>query len=276
MAPDRQRRGEPGDCHSLWIGSSIPPLARACLQSFLRHGHRVFLHSYAPIPTPPAGVEVLDASRIVPEEKIVRHHRSGSVSLFSNYFRYKLSDHYRGFWIDCDVYCLRHFDFADTLVLGWESDATVNGAVLRLEPGSALQRDAIALFESPRPSFPWFAWDQILRARLRSLLHRKPLICFLPWGAAGPRALTWLVAKHGLQDRVQPVPVFYPLPYSEARRLRERAFDPRPLFTRETVAMHLWNEQLAQGPQETEPGSFLDRLEREAAGGEAALAAPEA
>jgi len=265
------RSGDKSDCHSLWIGADLPPTAQACLRSFLRHGHRVILHSYRPLASLPHGVERRDAAEVLPQRAIVRHHRSGSVSLFSNYFRYKLAERVRGFWIDCDVYCVRPFDFAWDTVFGWEDETQINGAVLRLVPGSPLQRDLVALFETPTARFPWFSPSQRLRARLRSLYYRKPQIALLPWGAAGPRALTWLVAKHGLHDQAQPTDVFYPVGYDGAANLRRAAFDVASATTERTVAVHLWNQLLTVEGKPAEPGSFLARLAAEAESGQPAL-----
>ncbi len=262
-----QRSGDRSDCHSLWIGPRLPASARACLGSFLRHGHRVIVHSYAPIASLPAGVENRDAARILPESAIVRHHRTNSVSLFSNYFRYKLAERARGFWIDCDIYCLRPFDFPDELVFGWENETQINGAVLRLVPGSALHRDLVALFQEKSPQFQWFSTSQRIRARARSLYHRKPLITQLPWGAAGPRAITWLARKHGLQNKAQPVEVFYPVSYDDAGKLCLRDFDMAEAAGARTVAIHLWNQHLVDQKSAVEDGSFLARLACEAEGG---------
>jgi len=267
-----ERQGDPSDCHTLWIGDCLPPMARACLRSFLRHGHRTILHTYAPLEGVPAGVEVRDAARILPDSAIIRYHRSRSVAIFANYFRYKLALRDRGFWVDCDMYCVRPMDFADDPVFGFQDDRELNNAVLRLEPHSALLADLLALFEERRAAFPWLKRDQRLRASLRALYHRTPRIAHLPWGSTGPKALTWIARKHGLLAKAQPRAVFYPLIYLDYGELGSSRFDLASVIEPDTVAVHLWNQQLKQMRQGPEPGSFLARLADEARGGPPALA----
>ena len=84
---------------SLWIGPSLPPAQAACLKSFVNVGHSVELFTYADLPEVPEGVVLRDAREILPETEIFTYGAaagvgSGSVSAFSNIFRYKiLHDH---------------------------------------------------------------------------------------------------------------------------------------------------------------------------------------
>jgi len=260
------------DCHALWIGPTLPPLVGACLRSFLRAGHRVVLHSYRTLSDVPKGIELADANLILPEGKIVRHHRSKSPSLFSNYFRYRLMCEREGYWIDCDLYCVRPFDFGGNPVFGWQDQTTINGAVLRLSPDSDMLRDCLALFESRDANFPWVEKRSIRRARFKSFFYRKPMISFLPWGSAGPNAITWLAKKHGDDASAQRREVFYPLGHKQADRLGRSDFDIESVLASDTRCIHLWNEMLRQFKTEPEPGSLLDRLRREADDGPPAIA----
>ncbi|GAB5467155.1 MAG: hypothetical protein Kilf2KO_01850 [Rhodospirillales bacterium] len=268
---DLKREGSPEDCHSLWIGERLPPLAQVCLKSFLRQGHRVLLHCFDPVAAVPEGVETRDAARILPRSAIVRNFRSKSPSLFSNYFRYKMMESLRGYWIDCDLYCVRPFDYPEDPVFGWQHDGMINGAVLRLEPGTPMHRDTLKIFEDRRPDLPWISRNQVRRARLRSLIYRKPMLSFAPWGVAGPNAITWLAKKHGEAEKAQTHTAFYPLDHESTRFLRSADFDLASVVTPETRAVHLWNELLYREEKPLEAGSFLDRLQQEAAGGPPAL-----
>jgi len=259
-------------CHALWVGPSLPPLARGCLRSFVRVGQKVVLHCYNEVADVPQGVELADAARVLPESAIFRHHRSGSLAIFSDYFRLKLMETQPGYWIDCDVYCVRPLDFEENPIFGWQDETIVNSAVLRLLPNSPLHRDFLALIEDPSAKFPWIKRRKLMRARIKSMLYGKPKAAFLPWGAVGPDGLTALLQRHEQLDLAQPRDVFYPLPHLEADRLGDPAFDLQSVVTPATRCIHLWNDMLRQFKTEPRPGSFLDRLNREAEGGQAALA----
>jgi len=62
----------------------------------------------------PEGVTVRDASEILPAERMFRCPsgtlNEGSLSGFSNLFRYTLLQRIGGWWVDTDVCCLRAFE----------------------------------------------------------------------------------------------------------------------------------------------------------------------
>ena len=105
--------------HGLWIGPKLSPLELLTLNSFVRWGHEFNLWLYDPPETPlPAGAHPRDATRILPRERIFRKRMrdpetgvgKGSVSPFSDLFRYKLLYELGGVWVDMDVTCLRPFN----------------------------------------------------------------------------------------------------------------------------------------------------------------------
>src|SRR5262245_41766923 len=130
----------------LWIGPALGPLERACMNSVRRQGHRLVLWCYEEPRHVPDGVELADAAEILPRHRLIRH-RSGSVSLFSNLFRYELQRRGLGTWLDCDVYLLKPLDGESPYLLVEEVPGTINSAVLRTPPDSPLLPPLIALFE---------------------------------------------------------------------------------------------------------------------------------
>src|SRR5687768_2878830 len=84
-------------CVTLWIGPSLGAVERACLKSVLRQGHRLALYCYREPIGVPDGVELRDAAEILPEHRIIRH-KTGSVALFANWFRYELQRRSLGTW----------------------------------------------------------------------------------------------------------------------------------------------------------------------------------
>src|SRR4051812_22428583 len=76
---------------TFWFGKGLPRWTRACLQSFLDHGHAVDLYCYDWLDAPP-GVRVLNARAILPSDRFFLYAKgpeAGSAAGFSNLFRYK-------------------------------------------------------------------------------------------------------------------------------------------------------------------------------------------
>lgn len=251
-------------CNSLWIGPSLGRVERACLRSIIAQGHELTLWCYERPDGVPEGVAIADAAQIVPRSQIVVH-RGGSPSLFSNRFRYELQRRALGFWIDCDVYLVRPLDGLDGHVFGWAAPGHINTAVLRLPPDSPLIRPLLALFEE-REVPPWLAPRAKLAAWYRLKRSGRTGLSTMPWGSAGPLALTWLARREGLDRCALPAEVFYPRPWEDARWILEPGIELSAVAGPRTRAVHLWNELIkgfkAEAPP---PGSFLARLHAEGA-----------
>jgi hypothetical protein len=248
----------------LWIGPRLGFVERACMASVLRQGHELTLWCYRPPEGVPAGVEVADASEVIPESRIIRY-ASGSVALFSNWFRYALQRLGKGVWLDADIYLLAPLPDRPCL-LAAEQIGTINNTPLLLPRDSPLLPPLLALFEREIVP-PWLP----IRARAPALLRRWLTGAVdrgrLPWGVTGPQAMSFLARRHGLLHLVLPPEVFHPFHWTEAdwildpeRRLEDRATDL-------TVGVHLWNERIKAFKQAPAPeGSFLARLQAEGRG----------
>ena len=261
-------------CHALWIGSTLPLMQAACLASFQRAGHAVVLHTYeGQVSGVPPGIEIRDASRILPVSKIIRHYNSQSTALFSDYFRLKVLEQGLGLYVDADVYCLRPVRLQTPYIMGYEDQNFINGAVLALPFDSPVISELLSLFKQKWRFPPWLqlSWRARCRLLLQSCYRRQPLVCFLRWGTAGPKGLTYLVAKHGLDASVQPQEVFYPVHYNQALELLKADFDICRYIKPQTLCVHLWNEKLKHVDKAPEPESFIGRIIEEMHGGRPAL-----
>jgi hypothetical protein len=251
-------------CNSLWIGPSLGLVERACLRSVLRQGHPVSLYCYREPEGVPDGVELRDAAEIVPEDRIIRHH-TGSVALFSNWFRYELQRRGRGIWIDCDVYLLAPLASSQGYLVGEEEPGRVNTGVLRFPPDSPLIAPLIALFEE-REVPPWLPWRASIAARWRLRTSGRSGLARMPWGSAGPQALTALMRRFGLLGLALPADVLNPVHYLDADWIRDPGVRLEQVITPRTRAIHLWNECIKGfKEQPAPPGSFLARLQEEGA-----------
>src|SRR6185503_20409471 len=154
-------------CNMLWIGPALGPVERACMRSVMRQGHHIVLWSYDPPRNIPEGVELRDAAAVVPPYRII-HHQNGSVSLFSNLFRYELQRQGRGTWLDCDVYLLKPLEEEEPYLLAEYEPGQIMSGVLRAPADSPLLLPLIALFDEKIVP-PW------LNSRARLAAHWRRL-----------------------------------------------------------------------------------------------------
>src|SRR5205823_4237725 len=154
-------------CVTPWVGEGFGAVERACLRSVVRQGHRLTLYCYREPIGIPDGVELQDASRVLPATAVVRHRR-GSVAPFSDWFRYELLKRGLGTWIDTDMYLLRPLDEQAEHLFGEERPGVINNAVLRLPADSPVLDELLAPFRGTMPA--WLAPRHRLSSYLRKWL----------------------------------------------------------------------------------------------------------
>jgi len=201
--------------NSLWIGEPLSTLERLCMASHLKNGHEYHLWSYEPLEVPD-GVILEDGNEILPESEIFtysgpKEEGGGSVSAFSNLFRYKLLSERDGWWCDTDVVCLKPFDFTMSHMIATETlpeDVVyATTCVLKIS-----REDASSLYRL---------------ARGKDLKNVR-------WGEIGPKLLMELWGNGG--SLAKPT-IFCPIHWWKIESL----FVPFELPD-ESYAVHLWNE----------------------------------
>ena len=246
----------------MWIGPRLGPVERTCLKSVLNQGHRLALYCFDEPAGVPEGVELRDASEILPRDRIIRH-RTGSIALFSNWFRYELQRREAGTWVDCDVYLLAPMDGRSPCLFAEEAPGRINTGVLRLPPDSPLLPPLVALFEE-RSVPPWLPLRSRMAAALRLWRRGRSGLAAMSWGSAGPKALSYLARQHDLSRFALASDIFYPAPWQDALWITEPRRSLEEIVTPRTVAVHLWNERIKQiKDRPAPPGSFLARLQAE-------------
>lgn len=228
---------------SFWYGKPLSPYQQLCLKSFVDHGHEFILYSYDRIDVP-AGIELKDATAFFPRDQVFFYSSgpgAGSVSAFSNLFRYRLLHDEGGWWTDADVICLSHDVPEDDIVFGWQDRS-------RLLIGSAILK---------------FPREHHLVAELYKAAQQMG--AQVEWGQAGPDLVTQLVKRHALERLALDASLIYPLEPGEAIHalmpahrdvIREKAGG--------ALFLHLWNEILRRSSvlDTVAPphGSFLSEL----------------
>jgi hypothetical protein len=208
--------------NGLWIGARLSALERACVQSFLNHGHEFHLYVYDSVANAPPHCRLMDAANVVPASKIFAHGEGvakGSLATFSNLFRFKLLYEVGGWWMDLDMYCLQSSLPINDIVIGRQDASLINDAVLYFPAQHPLMLQA---YEEADARGSNAAWTEI-----------------------GPRLISRLFADQSLAKYVYPETVFYPVHHSQFWNL----YDPRRTLSAEeciagSIGLHFWNEMI--------------------------------
>lgn len=233
--------------HMFWHGAALSRIERLSLVSFLANGHRLQLHVYEEPGGVPPGVELLDASAVLPRERLFRHAKTNSVAIFADWFRYRLLHERGGVWADTDVVCLRPFDYAAPEIFAWEDESTISNAVLGLPPRHELAAWMAEFCEHPHRPLPYddrrMRWRRWRRRWLEG--NRRGNI---RWGESGPLGFTRAARHLGHADKALPFWHFYPLHYRNWRAAFDSGLARNPGFFGESRAVHLWNEMTRREP----------------------------
>jgi len=255
---------------SLWIGPALSTVEKLTINSFLANGHDFHLYAYSDIEGVPAGTTIRDANEILPESSIFTYqceYAKGSYAAFANYFRYSLLLRRGGWWVDTDVVCLRPFDFPDEVVVAQSFEGKWGvlpiNCVIKPPPGDRLMEWAAEKCESVK-------------------------VDELKYGETGPLLIQRGVKELGYADRCADFDVFCPFTWrqlreglvyqdstfatpalNELKELYRRLFRPlaiRGRITRNTVAVHLWNEVWRQNGLDKNaryhPSCFFEQAKR--------------
>ena len=220
-----------------WHGRSISSLETTCMQSFVRHGHRLRVFTYDEHSLP-EGVEHADAREILPYERLFTF--KNSPSAFTNIFRYALLFEQGGWWVDSDVLCRKTELPACDYYWAEQQPRVLNGAILKFPPSDPMCGRLLELAEEGSK-------------RLTK------------WGQLGPDLLTKHLRDYrpiGLAGSTQDA---YPLHYLETH------FFWLPEFasvvqsrTRSSTFLHFWHSIMTSmgiDVEEVPPrGSYLDAL----------------
>ncbi len=227
--------------NACWIGPRMGKMHAACLQSFVRQGHRVVLHAYDPPIDCPNGVELADASKLLSRDMIRAHGASGSFSLTADILRFEILASGAGIYVDCDCYCVRPLD-DEHIILGLETDTSIATGVLNLPVDSPLLSDMRAIATTRGFIPPWESGGRQRKYRLRAALGVPTPLAEMRWGTMGPLGISYYAKRHGLFDKAKPADTYYPVCFYQAALLRDPDLSLADLITPRTRIVHLWNE----------------------------------
>jgi hypothetical protein len=190
-------------------------------------------------------VRLRNAGKVLPRDRVFLHQKgreSGSVSGFSNLFRYKLLYDRGGWWVDADVICRSAAVPQAETFFALESPGFVGSAVLRLPERSELAAELLRLATAAGTG--------------------------IRWGQTGPKLLTKVVNEMDCVKAAANSYAAFPIHYSEHWKLVTAAARPEVEHrVAESPFVHLWNEMFRRDQSldlgRPEPDSFMDAIYRQ-------------
>jgi len=233
-----------------WTGPPLSPYEELSLRSFVAAGARVLLYATSKDLAVPEGVERIDAREILSGQVHQFTFADGvrSPALHSDLFRYLALEQFGGWYADLDIVAVGKELPRSKVYIARESDALVNGAVMKFPAHSPFLSAAIE-----------DAWRLLPEAGPGAPLSKRISI--------GPGLVTRLARDYALDHLVRPQSSAYEIASAEIPLM----FDPgHREELDERIAhsdfVHLWNEvwRWARIPKNFGPpaGSFLDGLFR--------------
>jgi len=196
---------------SLWIGESLSRMEHSCILSWLNAGYEYELYVYDNVQNIPRGVKICDGNKIISSNKIFRYNQNpsrggGSVSGFSNFFRYKLLMG-GGIWADTDMFCVSRMpDNSDILI---KENDTVASCLLKIPFNVAEYCWNVCCLKDPMK---------------------------LKWGETGPKLVKEAVTVFSLNNKVKESAMYLPIMYSDIHKFLDNI--PIP----ECYVLHFWHE----------------------------------
>ena len=212
---------------TFWIGDNLPTFHRMCLQSWLDIPYEVELYAYGPVDNVPRGVRICDATEIMPRSALFEDAPSLERRPFTraNIFRMALLANDRGPWCDADYLMFRSLPPVRDILVGREHNGHLCNAILWAPPDFEMMERVLASFKSK--SLENWAWWPSVTAVIKSRLASRSIEhADFPKHHWGRHAVTYFVAKHGLQAQVQDHEAFYyPVIYDDTMYKSSNKFE---------------------------------------------------
>lgn len=232
---------------AMWVGPSLSLMEQLGIRSFLANGHEYHLYVYEIPAGVPPGTTLKDANEIVHQSRIWRYKQEGfakgSISGFSELFRYTLLHKKGGWWVDSDVVCLRPFDHSGEIVISTSHEAE-HGVlpctfVLKFPAGGRCTEYLLKTADRPDPDTisyleigPFLVQRMVKELALEA--HLAPPTDFAPIGWRGLSRIVRKPGRWGLRS-------LYRTLYWRWHGLTNPNTHPGRIHD-SSYALHLWNE----------------------------------
>jgi hypothetical protein len=249
------------DVVTFWDGP-LDALRLLCLRSHVKAGHRVTLHSFAPLAGLPDGVSNADAEAILPRAFAERLRPTGPSGVwrdwttlqFSDFFRMRLLAEGRGLWLDADVLLLKpiEFDLAKPY-FAWEKPRQLGNSVLYLPPDDPIVAAYHALMRQDELTPDWLALRHRLTFAWKKFRGETTRISDIRVAFFGPASLTALAKRFGFADYALPKKSYYSI-HAEPKLFFEPSDFSALVADPEILGFHI--SPKGRGKETPLPGSF--------------------
>lgn len=216
---------------SLWIGGTLSKMEQLAMKSFVDNDLEYHLYTYGEVTNVPEGVIIKDGNEILPESEIFRY-KNGSVSAFSNLFRFTMLFKRGGYWVDTDLACIRPFKFEKDYVVVTEPSrdyrySIVTSCFMKLPKGSDAARTGMII---------------------QQIQKKKILTGEIDWGS-GPKTMQEVVMRCKLQDYIVPWYTVCSCNWTSMQSIVDPTFECPNVVIKDynklpkgMVGIHFWNE----------------------------------
>ena len=216
---------------SLWIGPSLTIMEQMSIKSFLKNGHEYHLYTYGDVANIPEGTMVKDGNDILPASEIYRY-KTGSVSAFSNLFRFTMLYKKGGYWADTDLVCIKPIDFEEDYVFVSEPSDDYKHSII-----------CAGLIKLPKGCQAAFQGMLIQKVHKHKILSGE-----IRW-SSGPQTVREVVFRCGLEKYVLPWQAICSCTYNDMKSLTDQNHKPNDKIIMKLseapenmYGIHLWNE----------------------------------
>lgn len=240
-----------------WHGT-LTNFEKSCIKSFVRHGWIVQLWSYTGLNVD--GAIQKDAREVLPEDHLFKYNQHGLVvdndqahttlAAFSDVFRYHLLEQERGWWFDCDCFCLKNVKEYAKLK---DSLGLIVG-VMYPEPRFGIGTGALYL-------------NKQLAQTMIDIVNNSGAKCdnqFGKWAEIGPELVENVLIENGDISKALPLNTFYAIHWDEFDLLvKPENISIALRRTKNSLMIHAWDTVIklrGYDKNDLPRGSFLDHL----------------
>lgn len=250
------------DICTFWYGGALRIVDRICLASMVmvaqEHNIKLKLYSYDKITNPVDGVELCDANEIFPKDFIYRLDPNFSISSgavinsitlaqFSDFFRIKLMEKSKGFWLDTDTYLhkMPKID-ANNIWLAKENRYRVGVSAMYIPANNPII-DEFNNYINNDQLIP--SWAGIKRKFLRPLLLRaqgKPVLTqYVGITLFGNDGISRLAKKYNLFFQAKKKNIFYYWTARESEKIYDPNYGLEPLEDPDFCGFHIHRKKFS-------------------------------
>ena len=238
---------------TFWHGGALPRLHRECLKTWLKLDYSITIYSYEPLVEMFKGVQVRDASEILPLNSASRLRNWAAVA---DIIRLILLLVPNNVWVDTDLCLLRRIPSEKGFLLGYQRNGKTCNAIMRLWKEHHIADLVLTHFYEGSLG-PWTHKKPRIKKWLSDFLGTDFNFKKLPNSHWGSHALDYYVRENELSRLLLPQKAFYPEETYSGALFTDRPFE-HIICDNEIFGLHFFFKSADfENPQK---GSFYEWL----------------